>query len=141
MLCLQCRVDRRRNRLRHQRRTAAVPWWGRRFRLPTAACGRIASPPNRNWTPMKITRRSALGILASTAAVVTTEQQADAQPAPAGAINLNWLGSTAPALETGVSWGVPWARGTVRREQTFTLSAPDGKALPLQSWPLAYWPD
>jgi hypothetical protein len=28
----------------------------------------------------------------------------------------------------------------VRKEQTFTLTA-DGKSLPLQSWPLAYWPD
>ena len=27
------------------------------------------------------------------------------------------------------------------RSQTFALSANDGKALPLQAWPLAYWPD
>ena len=32
-------------------------------------------------------------------------------------------------------------RGTVRKEQTFTLTTADGKALPLQNWPLAYWPD
>ena len=36
---------------------------------------------------------------------------------------------------------MPFARGTVRREQTFALTAPDGKSLPLQQWPLAYWPD
>ena len=28
-----------------------------------------------------------------------------------------------------------------QRSQTFALSANDGKALPLQAWPLAYWPD
>ena len=50
-----------------------------------------------------------------------------------------WRGPGVEAV--GVSWGVPWARGSVRREQTFTLTANDGKALPLQSWPLAYWPD
>ncbi len=90
---------------------------------------------------MNITRRSALGILATTATAASIEQQAQAQPAPAGAIDLNWLGGAAPAVESGVSWGLPWPRGAVRREQTFTLSAADGKPLPLQSWPLAYWPD
>jgi len=29
----------------------------------------------------------------------------------------------------------------MRKEQAFTLSAADGKPLPLQTWPLAYWPD
>ena len=41
----------------------------------------------------------------------------------------------------GVSWGVPWARGMVGRTQTFALTANDGKPLPLQAWPLAWWPD
>jgi hypothetical protein len=51
------------------------------------------------------------------------------------------LGGALPALASGVSWGVPWARGTIRKEQAFTLTAADGKVLPLQTWPLAYWPD
>lgn len=53
---------------------------------------------------------------------------------------MDWLGSRAPTLATGVSWGVPWARGAVRREQTFTLQS-GGGPIPLQTWPLAYWPD
>jgi hypothetical protein len=90
---------------------------------------------------MKITRRNAIGILASTAAAV--EQQASAQQAaaPATGVSIAWLDGAAPAIDTGVSWGVPWARGTVRKEQTFSLATADGKALPLQSWALAYWPD
>ncbi len=40
----------------------------------------------------------------------------------------------------GVSWGVPWAQGTVARGADFRLSG-QGSDLPLQSWPLAYWPD
>jgi hypothetical protein len=64
-------------------------------------------------------------------------QQADA----GGLVSIAWLNGAAPGIETGISWGVPWPRGTVRREQTFAFSASDGKALPLQSWPLAYWPD
>jgi len=40
-----------------------------------------------------------------------------------------------------VSWGVPWARGAVKNGQAFSLAGADGKALPLQQWALAYWPD
>jgi len=64
-----------------------------------------------------------------------------AAPTAAGTVAIDWLGGQAPALAGGVSWGVPWPRGTVRTGQTFALLAGDGKPLPLQSWPLAYWPD
>lgn len=57
-----------------------------------------------------------------------------------GTVTVNWVGD-APSLATGVSWGVPWPQGTVAKGQSFALTGPDGKALPLQSWPLAYWPD
>ncbi|HEV3202439.1 MAG TPA: hypothetical protein VGZ73_31295 [Bryobacteraceae bacterium] len=90
---------------------------------------------------MKITRRNAIGVLASTAATAAVEQQAAAQAASSGTAPLVWLGGAPPTIETGVSWGVPWPRGSVRKEQTFTLTTSDGKSLPLQSWPLAYWPD
>ncbi|SNT12090.1 Tat (twin-arginine translocation) pathway signal sequence [Granulicella rosea] len=45
-----------------------------------------------------------------------------------------------PTQPAGVSWGVPWARGSVSRSEGFRLESPAGN-LPLQSWPLAYWPD
>ena len=63
-------------------------------------------------------------------------------PAPAAprTIALSLLGEKPPELSTGISWGVPWAQGAVRPATSFNLSA-NGAALPLQSWPLAYWPD
>lgn len=49
--------------------------------------------------------------------------------------------TTAQWLETpcrqGVSWGVPWPRGTVAKGTTFALA--DGT--PVQSWTTATWPD
>jgi hypothetical protein len=66
------------------------------------------------------------------------------QPAPAQPFNetvpLTWLADQPPVATTGVSWGVPWPKGSVRREAAFRLRNQDAD-LPLQSWPLAYWPD
>jgi hypothetical protein len=58
-----------------------------------------------------------------------------------GAVSLGWLGDSAAPVSTGVSWGVPWPKGSVQKDQAFTLTAADGKSLLLQTWPLAYWPD
>ena len=55
-------------------------------------------------------------------------------------VTLSWLGEKAPRLNTGVSFGVPWSRGAVARNAVFHLNAA-GKDLPIQTWPLAYWPD
>jgi len=54
---------------------------------------------------------------------------------------LGWLGGTPPALTAGVSWGVPWPRGAYQKDHNFSLIGNDGKTLPVQSWPLAFWPD
>jgi hypothetical protein len=59
----------------------------------------------------------------------------------AESVPLRWLGGAAPMQEAGVSWGVPWAPGEVKAQQRFALRRGDGAALPLQQWPLAYWPD
>jgi len=64
---------------------------------------------------------------------------ADARPvAP---VEVNWLDGKPPVVASGVSWGVPWAQGAVPKSQAFALTTADGTALPLQTWPLAYWPD
>ncbi|MDR0353984.1 MAG: Tat pathway signal sequence domain protein [Opitutaceae bacterium] len=55
-------------------------------------------------------------------------------------VALRWLDETPPAQNTGVSFGVPWPQGAVGRDAAFTLNA-DGQTLPVQTWPLAYWPD
>jgi len=56
-------------------------------------------------------------------------------------VELNWLDRSGPGVSSGVSFGVPWPRGSVTKEQTFALTSTNGQTLPLQTWPLAYWPD
>lgn len=56
-------------------------------------------------------------------------------------VPVKWLDNAPPPISGGVSWGVPWSKGAVQKRQTFTLASVDGKTLPLQTWPLAYWPD
>jgi hypothetical protein len=62
-------------------------------------------------------------------------------PLAFGDVAAHWLDDNAPALNSGVSFGVPFKRGEVQKDQAFTLTAADGKSLPVQTWPLAYWPD
>jgi len=56
-------------------------------------------------------------------------------------VPIHWLGETASPLSAGASFGVPWPRGAVKATQTFALTRGDGRSLPIQSWPLAFWPD
>ncbi|MFG6458352.1 Tat pathway signal sequence domain protein [Roseateles sp. BYS96W] len=59
--------------------------------------------------------------------------------APVGDTTLRWLDGTAPARFEGATLGVPWPRGQIKS----TAKALDFKLgnHPVQSWPLAYWPD
>ncbi len=59
----------------------------------------------------------------------------------AAEVEVNWLDKTPPGVPVGVSFGVPWPKGAVAKGQGLTLTTPDGKTLPMQTWPLAYWPD
>ena len=56
-------------------------------------------------------------------------------------IPLHWLDRRGVAQSPGASWGVPWPRGALSADFRFTLTAADGASVPLQSWPLAFWPD
>ncbi|MEG8947011.1 DUF6250 domain-containing protein [Rosettibacter firmus] len=56
-------------------------------------------------------------------------------------IKLSWLGGTPPSLPSGISWGVPLPEGKIKTINQFQLKNSRGEILPLQSWPLAYWPD
>lgn len=60
---------------------------------------------------------------------------------PAPPVRLGWLGGTPPAMSGGVTWGTPWPQGAVSAGTGFGLQDDRGQALPLQTWPLAYWPD
>jgi len=56
-------------------------------------------------------------------------------------ITLTWLGGNPPAMSTGVSWGVPLPEGKVDPSTSYLLKNSQGQTMPVQSWPLAYWPD
>ncbi|MDI1249965.1 MAG: Tat pathway signal sequence domain protein [Lacunisphaera sp.] len=66
---------------------------------------------------------------------------AAAAPAAPDPVKLHWVNPPAAGVAAGVSWGVPWPQGAVAREATFCLTDAAGRALPVQTWPLAYWPD
>ncbi|WP_185236483.1 exo-rhamnogalacturonan lyase family protein [Teredinibacter franksiae] len=54
---------------------------------------------------------------------------------------LSWLEGQEPAAHPFVTWGQPWKPGTLQTKESLTLQSQNGAALPLQSWPTAYWPD
>ncbi|HEX2851895.1 MAG TPA: hypothetical protein VHO24_01565 [Opitutaceae bacterium] len=61
--------------------------------------------------------------------------------AAADSVTLNWLGGSAPAAPTAVSWGVPWPKGAVQPNTRMRLTTTNGSRLEVQTWPLAFWPD
>lgn len=56
-------------------------------------------------------------------------------------VPVTWLGNTPPAAKRGESFGVAWPRSAIQPRQSFSLKTVNGKQLPIQTWPLAYWPD
>lgn len=56
-------------------------------------------------------------------------------------VALNWLDGRPPSIDANVSWGVPWPRGAVARDAAFRLTTANGRAVAVDSWPLAFWPD
>ncbi|CAM5662876.1 hypothetical protein SVIOM342S_08365 [Streptomyces violaceorubidus] len=50
-------------------------------------------------------------------------------------------GGRRPRRRPGSTVGVPWPRGTFQADQSFAVTDADGGAVPVQSWPLAHWPD
>lgn len=75
---------------------------------------------------------------ATTPSVASTPPPAPAFP---GKVPLHWLEGATPAATTGASWGMPWPRGQHAAQTTFALHDDAGAAVPLQTWPLATWPD
>lgn len=54
-------------------------------------------------------------------------------------MKLTWL-KTKPSNSAGVTWGVPWEQGKLKRDESIFLIGGE-KNIPLQSWPMAFWPD
>ncbi|MCZ8511081.1 hypothetical protein O9H85_01245 [Paenibacillus filicis] len=56
-------------------------------------------------------------------------------------IPLRWLQENKRERPAGVTWGVPWREGELKREENLVLFSAAGEPVPVQSWTTAYWPD
>ncbi|KAL0579652.1 hypothetical protein V5O48_002348 [Marasmius crinis-equi] len=66
---------------------------------------------------------------------------ASQKPHAADGVDLKWLDGKAPtATPIGSAFGVPWAQGEVDKTTPIAVTA-GGSSIPVQTWPLAYWPD
>lgn len=52
-----------------------------------------------------------------------------------------WLDGQPPSSHEGQTWGYPWPRGTHYSEVGYRLLDGNGRSVPVQTWPLAWWPD
>jgi hypothetical protein len=82
---------------------------------------------------------TAAGVLAASPSG-STEPPAPASPNPGPGNWVRWIDGKAGHGTSGVTFGTPWPRGKQRANQ-FVLRGHDDAPTPLQSWPLAYWPD
>ena len=73
---------------------------------------------------------------------IDSNPQSDAQLLTArGKPIAHWLDAKAPAVLDGATWGMPWPRGKVKAQTSFALRDGAGAGVPVQNWPIAYWPD
>src|SRR5688572_3531583 len=57
-------------------------------------------------------------------------------------VAVRWLESGTPAeVVGGTTWGVPWPRGSFAPDQQFSLTTEAGAEVPVQTWPIGWWPD
>ncbi|MEB3367263.1 exo-rhamnogalacturonan lyase family protein [Saccharopolyspora mangrovi] len=85
-----------------------------------------------------LSRRLFLGGVSAAAAMSAFPPASHAQNRAAG-VPLRWLNGT-PGASTGTAFGVPWPKAALPKDTPLTLVA-DGNPVPVQSWPLAHWPD
>jgi hypothetical protein len=74
---------------------------------------------------------TALGLGAGSAAAAALTPTTD----------LRWLDGEPPAAHDGATFGVPWPRGALKPTQALKIVGKAGEEIPVQSWPIAYWPD
>jgi len=97
---------------------------------------------------MNISRRNLIKSAAMSAAGLSMPELLGLQAAQAATPNATafkpeggWLEGK-PVVFSGVTWGSPWPRGKVRRSTSkFALKSAAGTSVPVQTWPIAYWPD
>ncbi|OIQ95002.1 hypothetical protein GALL_230160 [mine drainage metagenome] len=79
--------------------------------------------------------------LATSAAAAETPRAVGPSAGRAGSADVRWLDGAPPALFGGATWGMPWPRGRMPSGTPLALKTSTGAEVPVQSWPLATWPD
>lgn len=82
-----------------------------------------------------------VGFLLGLEAVAVESPGQERSAAPREGIPIHWLDGKAPGSKVGVSFGVPWKKGQLRRQEALGLLTERGEKLPIQTWVLATWPD
>ena len=54
--------------------------------------------------------------------------------------HLHWIGSM-PTAARPVSFGIPFSKGEFKPSDAFNLTTDQGSVIPVDFWPMAYWPD
>ena len=104
------------------------------FRRVAVAKARGSSGPTRREA---VTAAAALGAAAAMPGGAWASPSSHAPPP----IDLDWLGGQRATIDAELVWGTPWPRGMLPASAPFDLRTADGKTVPVQSWPLATWPD
>ncbi len=103
------------------------------------------SNPMTPLTRREFVRRTALATAATSLLTplpaAPVGRSAATPPWQPGTAPVRWLDGVVPAVQPGVTWGVPWPRGEQARATTFALLTAEGASVPVQTWPLAFWPD
>jgi hypothetical protein len=89
-------------------------------------------------TRRKFVKNSVMAAAAASAGHIAVSPAVAAAASPSAA-PLHWLEQPGTPVR-GVTWGVPWPKGTVKANSGFRLLAGNAEK-PIQTWPLAYWPD
>jgi YetA-like protein len=111
---------------------AALPVVSAVIAMPVAAAQEVVSAPPAD------------GALQATGAPQAKPAVAPIAPAflsARGKPFAHFLDSKVPAVFDGATWGMPWPRGKHRDKTRFGLRDDAGNSTPVQSWPIAYWPD
>ncbi|MFI9583285.1 Tat pathway signal sequence domain protein [Streptomyces sp. NPDC052236] len=56
-------------------------------------------------------------------------------------VTIDWLEDGGLGAAPGSTFGVPWPKGAHAADTAFALATVEGKDVPVQTWPTAYWPD
>jgi hypothetical protein len=100
----------------------------------------MSGPSLSRRTLLANTLAVAAGSTVPKSAAATAAPVPDELPDPGQGVELHWLDGP-PAATAGVTWGLPWPKGQLPGGTGFALRTPDSTEVPVQSWPLATWPD